>query len=186
MATEDKTPKDPIGKLISEHTEYSKNKDELLDIHVGNPLKRITELLEEIKKQKAFSFTLKGSLGIAGVFLALSIFGILGGGAILCDKGNQSQVGIVKVLNVKDTDNASDLPVISLWINYFAPKHTYNRTVLVKQNGDIIRLPYSNKVDFSNYSNYQVLATGSYDSCSQSLTINDPSGIEVYLNSPKN
>jgi len=36
------------------------------------------ELLQDIKKQKAFSFTLKGSLGIAGVALALGMFGIFG------------------------------------------------------------------------------------------------------------
>ena len=182
MENEDKTPKDPLGKLISEHTHYSKNKDELLNIHVGNPLRRITELLEEIKKQKAFSFTLKGSLGIAGVFLALSIFGILGGGKILCDKGNQSQIGTVRILNIKDTDNASDLPIISLWINYFKPRHTYSRAVLIRPSGDVIRLPYSNVVNFSTYANYDVVATGNYDACDQSLTITNPSGMEIFLN----
>ena len=173
-------PQDPLGKVISEHTRYSKNKDELLDIHVGNPLRRITELLEDIKKQKAFSFTLKGSIGIAGIFLALTILGILGGGKLLCDKGIQTQIGIIKVLNVIETENASDIPILSLFINYFAPKHTYNRTVLVRPDNIIINLPYSRAVSLETYKNLNVVATGNYDSCSENLTIDTPQGIETY------
>jgi hypothetical protein len=87
----------PVEEL-RKHVHPSKDKDELLDIHVGNPLRRITELLEDIKKQKAFSFTLRGSLGIMGVALAFSTFGIFGGSKLLCDKGTQSYIGTVKQL----------------------------------------------------------------------------------------
>src|SRR3989344_7304729 len=97
--------KDPIEKFISENIHYSKNKDNLLDVHIGNPLRRIAELLEEIKRQKAFSFTLKGSLGIAGVALALGVFGVLGSGRILCDKGIQTQIGTIKILSVQEKES---------------------------------------------------------------------------------
>src|SRR5436190_1901612 len=75
------TPKssNPLSTFFSTNTHYDKNKDDLLDVHVGNPLSRITKLLEDIKKQKAFNFTLKGSLGVMGVVLVLSVFGIFGG-----------------------------------------------------------------------------------------------------------
>ena len=66
-------------KLFPTHVsvDHKVTQDALLDVHIGNPLRRITQLLEEIKRQKAFSFTLKGSLGIMGVALALSVFGFL-------------------------------------------------------------------------------------------------------------
>jgi len=56
----------PVSKFLSDHTRYDKSQDDLLDVHVANPLRRIAQLLEDIKRQKAFSFTLKGSLGLAG------------------------------------------------------------------------------------------------------------------------
>src|SRR3989338_7295204 len=53
--------KNPISNFLRNNTSVSKTKDDstLLEIHIGNPLRKITQLLEEIKKQKAFSFTLK-------------------------------------------------------------------------------------------------------------------------------
>ncbi|MBI4092050.1 MAG: hypothetical protein HY427_02495 [Candidatus Levybacteria bacterium] len=170
--------KDAIEKFISENVHYSKNKDDLLDVHIGNPLRRITELLEEIKRQKAFSFTLKGSLGIAGVALALGVFGVLGGGRILCDKGIQTQIGTLKILNVQEKE-PDGLPIISNILDWFNPKPIYNRTVLIREDSFVIRLPYSKEVNFSQYNNFQVIATGDYDSCGQTLTIKDASAVEI-------
>jgi len=53
-----------LKKLISPTLSKTEDQDTLIDVHVSNPLKRIVELLQDIKKQKAFSFTLKGSLGL--------------------------------------------------------------------------------------------------------------------------
>lgn len=169
----------PVEKFIGEHTHYSKTQDDILDVHVGNPLRKITELLGDIKKQKAFSFTLKGSLGIMGVALALSVFGIFGGGKILCDKGVQSEIGVIKTLNILDSD-PSTIPVLSLFLNYFNPKTIHNRIVLVKNDETVIRLPFSKEVNFTQYQNFPVIITGNYDSCSQTLTVTDPNAIEIY------
>ncbi len=175
--------KDPLEKLISENVHYSKNKNDLLDIHIGNPLRRITELLEEIKRQKAFSFTLKGSLGIAGVVLALGVFGVLGGGRMLCDKGIQTQIGTIKILAIQEKE-PDGLPILSNILDWFSPKPSYNRTVLIREDNSAIRLPYSREVNFSQYSNFQVIATGNYDSCAQSLTIQDPAALEIHTATP--
>lgn len=168
----------PIEKFIEEHTSYHKSQDDILDVHVGNPLRKITQLLEEIKKQKAFSFTLKGSLGIMGVALALSVFGIFGGGKILCDKGIQSQIGTIKILNIYD-NNETINPFNNI-LNFFNSKEIHKRTVLIKTDNSVIIISYSKNVSFSQYNNYPVIVTGNYDSCSQALTVNNPNGIEIY------
>nr|MBI5456004.1 hypothetical protein [Candidatus Levybacteria bacterium] len=175
---------DPISKFLGEHTSYSKNQDDLLDVHIGNPLRKIVVLLEDIKKQKAFSFTLKGSLGIAGVALALGVFGVFGGGQILCERGVQSQIGTIKTLNVLETDSSGIL-ILSQFLDYFAPKQTHNKVVLVKNDNLVISL--SGKALINNPSSlittggYPVIATGNYNSCSQTLTVNDAKGIEIFL-----
>jgi len=56
-----------LERFLISHTGNYKGEDDILDIHIGNPFRRIIALLEDLKKQKAFSFTLKGSLGIAGL-----------------------------------------------------------------------------------------------------------------------
>ena len=169
--------KDPISRYFSENIHYEKNKEDLLDVRVGNPLKRITDLLEDIKRQKAFSFTLKGSLGIAGVFLALSVFGIFGGGKILCDKGTQTQIGVVKILKIQETEPGG-ISVLSAFLDYFRPRPTHDRIVLVRQDNQALRIPYSSSIDLQPFNSTLVIATGNYDSCSHTLSLKDPQSIE--------
>jgi len=78
-----------ISSLVSKNTTIEKTADEntLLDIHVGNPLQKIVGLLQDIKKQKAFSFSMKGSIGLVGVAVILATAGIFGSNKMLCDKG---------------------------------------------------------------------------------------------------
>lgn len=171
--------KNPINKFFSENVRYSKSKDNLLDVHVGNPLHKVIQLLQDIKNQKAFSFTLKGSLGIAGVALALGLFGIFGAGNLLCDKGVQKEIGIIKVLNVQEQESAS-IPLLSGILDYFSPRAKHNSIVLIKLDQAVITLPYSSKVDLTKFSNYPVIATGNYNSCSQTLSITDANGLQIY------
>ena len=161
-------------------SEQGESKDDILDVHVGNPLRKITELLVDIKKQKAFSFTLKGSLGIMGVALALSVFGIFGGGKILCDKGVQTQIGVIKTLNIYDTEQSRSIPVLSLFLNYFNPKTPHYKTILVKTDETVISVLGINNKTIQQWNNNYVIATGNYDACSQTLTVSNPGGIEIY------
>ncbi len=175
----EKPKKSEAEEFISRHVHYSKNDDDVLDVHIGNPLHKIVELLQEIKKQKAFSFTLKGSLGIAGVVLAFSFLGVLGAGNVLCSKGVQTQIGTLQILNIIEPDPPA-IPVISDLIAYFEPRDQHNSIVIIKKDGNVVRVPYYPGIKFADYENLPVVATGSLDSCAQSLSIKDPNGIEVY------
>lgn len=175
----------PLHQYIANNTRYDKKHDDLLDIHVGNPLARITQLLQDIKKQKAFSFTLKGSLGIMGVGLVLSTFGIFGGAKLLCDKGRQTHVGIVRVLGtVDEIDYQWPLiqPVVEYYKNFMHPgsidtKHP--RAILQTNGSDTIYIPYNKEVDMSLFNKQKVLVTGEFDSCSRTLRVDDRGAIEI-------
>lgn len=156
------------------------DEDTLLNVHVGNPLRRITQLLEEIKKQKAFSFTLKGSLGVMGVVLAFSVIGILGGSKMLCDKGTQSQIGRVQVLTVEAES-------ISLWrnikdrIDYALyrklPPEPDKRVILIQNDNSTLQLLGGERI-VNNFDGQEVVATGRYDSCSRVLKTISPNAVE--------
>jgi hypothetical protein len=173
-------PSNPITQFFSTNTHYDKNKDDLLDVHVGNPLSRITKLLEDIKKQKAFNFTLKGSLGVMGVVLVLSVFGIFGGNKLLCSKGEQFQIGTIKTLTTLDTD-PSTVPFLSNILDYFRPVSQHQRTVLIKDDTSVIRIPYSSKITTRMFEGQKVIATGEYNSCGQVLETNEADAVELYM-----
>ncbi len=177
----------PISKFFSEHTHYSKSQDDLIDLHVGNPLRRIALLLEDIKRQKAFNFTLKGSLGIMGVLLTLSVFGIFGGGQVLCERGTQVEIGTVRQLQIVEEDPSTGIPVLAQILDYFRPVQKRPKFVLIKNDESVIQLPYSRNVDLTKFTNpispdlgQKVIATGNYNSCSQTLTVKNPLAVEPY------
>lgn len=173
--------KNPLEKFLLSHTGNYKDQEDLLDIRIGNPLGRIINLLEEIKNQKAFSFSIKGSLGIAGVFLVVSMFGIFGGGKILCDKGTQSHIGMVKILEAREI-YTKPVPVISYLLELVAPsqKQIKKRMILINNEYQTINLPFSEEIDIAKFDNYSVIATGDYNSCTKTLLVEDSSSIQIF------
>ncbi len=156
----------------------------LLDVHLGNPLRRIQQLLEEIKAQKAFSFTLKGSLGIAGIALVITTFGIFGGTEAFCSRGTQSEIGTLRMLSM-DEQTAVSLPahIAAAWDSLWGriPQAPGKRLVLIKQDKTVLRVAKSPSVALAtDYFSSPVIVTGDYDSCSQTLSVSDPHAIQSY------
>ncbi|MDP2693228.1 MAG: hypothetical protein Q8O88_06390 [bacterium] len=182
--TEEAQPhQNPVSKFLSDHTHYSKTQDDILDVHIGNPLRRIVLLLQELKQQKALSVSAKMSFGITGVMVVAGLFSVFGASNVLCSKGIQSQIGVIKVLNIEDK-TSSALPVVGSIIDWFSKTAltsptAHNRIVLIKNDNSAIRLPFSKNLKFKQYQNLSVIVTGSYDVCNQTLTVNDPSGLET-------
>jgi hypothetical protein len=165
------------------HVEETKDDDTLINVHVGNPLHKIFKLLEQIKKQKAFSFTLKGTLGLAGVALFITAFGIFGGTKAFCGRGIQSHMGVLHVLTYPKSVQQA-VPVIDQIreMLFGQESHIGNRIVIIEDNGNITQVKYILLEEGKALEGYQVIVTGEYDACAQSMTINDPAAVEVYPN----
>jgi len=169
----------PLVSFLKNSTHYSKDQDDLLDVHVGNPLGRITQILEDIKKQKAFSFNIKGSLGLAGIALTLGVFGIFGGTKALCTKGIQTKIGILRILPIKETAEPTLIERIPV-LNWYLPKRERNRVILIDSQKNAIRLVADMSVSVLNYNNLEVSATGEYDACALSLQVENPQNLLPY------
>lgn len=170
----------PVTQFLHDETAIHKtNQDELVDIHVGNPLHKIQVLLEDIKKQKAFSFSIKGSLGLMGIVVVLGTFGILGGTKALCSKGVQTKIGSLSSLSYAEETSTGFFRNIPLLNNFF-PKSSVNRTILQTLDHQTLHVVFSAqttpKFYVSDGANYVV--TGELDSCSQTLTVTNPQGVE--------
>ena len=164
--------------------EKTSDDNTLVDVHVNNPLKKVVALLEEIKNEKAFSFSIKGSLGLAGIAVVLTTFGIFGGSQVLCSKGVQSHIGTMRVLQAVDGVDNPLLTKIADAYNALMGKEvsprTTNRVVLIKKDNSVIHLAFSGFSFGSVPEIKQSIVTGEYDSCSQTMTVKDPKSIEAY------
>ncbi len=167
----------PLSNFFKNSTSVkkSKNDDELIDIHVGNPLKRITQLLEDIKNQKAFTFTLKGSLGIMGVALVIGSFGVFGGTKAFCQKGIQTKIGVVKVLHYQDLQQDSLIDYVPILSSFFK-KGLINRTILITIDNQTYRILHDKSITIDTSSAY---ITGALDSCANTITVENQNGIEA-------
>lgn len=160
----------------------------LVDVHVNNPMHKIAELLEEIKKQKAFSFTLKGSIGVAGVVLSLTMFGVFGTTHILCDKGVQSKVGVLRVLQFQEDVSPSLVQKIRDAGEYYTAlltgkqpvKKVQKWMVLQVRSGDLIHLSGDGLEQVGMMENQLVYVSGVYDSCSKTLKLQGINPVEQY------
>lgn len=163
------------------HVEKTKDDDTLINVHVGNPLEKIVRLLEQIKKQKAFSFTIKGTLGLAGIALFITAFGIFGGTKAFCSRGVQSHIGMLHVLQYpKSTQESVPLIDTIREMLFGQKKHIGNRIVIIGDNGNILQIKYILLEEGKKLEGYQVIVTGEYDACAQSITLNDSAAVEVY------
>lgn len=185
-----------ITSLLKKNVSVSKSQEEstsqmddetLVDIHVNNPLTKIVDLLKDIKKQKAFTFTLKGSVGIVGVAVVLAGGGILGGNKIVCNKGTQARIGEVRVLSFEQ-DTVSAKPLRDKIRAIFGKTQNTDAdtakevqwVVLVDSQNNAIKLSFQDQTYPESFAGHTVTAVGDYNMCTQELKIL-PKGLHDYV-----
>lgn len=173
-----KDVKDAVEK-VTEFSHKASDDEKLVKVEVNDPLAKIYRLLEQLKQQKAFAFNLKGSLGLAGIAVTLSIFGLFGGSKVLCDKGIQTQIGTVRILNSLEPE-PSGVPLIGFVVDFLrgtlGTQTAHNRIVLELEDTSTIYLPRT-KASPQTFKDQLIYATGQYDNCSKVLKVNS---IEAY------
>lgn len=122
-----------------------------------------------------------------GVALTLSLLGFFGTTHALCDKGIQTHIGKVVVLQVTDTEPDHIVAKIQKTIKYLStffsqsnqssPRYRY---ILLLSDNSTIHLNRGRDAALTPFKNKSVYATGNYDSCSRQLTIQTPEAIEEY------
>jgi len=170
LETAQKLGRDEFGHFLK----VGKEDDDktLVDVKVNNPLHKIVELLQEIKNQKAFSFSIKGSVGIIGVGAVLVVTGIFGGNKILCDKGVQTKIGQVRVLSFIQTTEVNPLKnkVLTLLGRPYQSTTT-NLIILIDGNQNTIQLTSNSQSYLVGLAGHDVVATGNFNSCIQELKV---------------
>ena len=159
----------------------------LIDIKVTNPLKRIYELLQDIKKHQSTTFSLRFTIPLIALPIFLLVAFQLGRGSYVCTQDFTSKKGVIKITKV-------DIPVeqnglfTQLWRTLRAPAIssttssyiTEDRLLLDTQLGDIIHILANKSIDMAYFQDQTVIVSGIYSSCTNVLTLNSQKNIVIY------
>ena len=168
-----KTTTEGAAKIASDLISASEGDDPgtLIDIKITNPLKKIYELINEIKKKQSTTLSLKLTIPLVALPIFLFVAFQLGKDQALCEQYFTSRIGTIKTLDVQEAVETGGL-LSKLKIK--SPTTVYEhkqRTILIDSVGSIITILNQKQVDISKYENTKVVITGTYSSCTDVITL---------------
>ncbi len=165
-----------ISKFLS--TSESDDPETIIDIKITNPLKRIYELIQEIKKHQTTTFNLKFTIPLIALPIFLFAAFKIGQGQGACRQFYKSKTGLVRVLSIdvpqESKDRITFLSSLLSFIPSFEPTTYYieeSRTILIDNNGNTTTILHPKYINFSLLDNKKVIITGEYSSCASVLSV---------------
>lgn len=188
-----KHPHDTHGHFISKEPQVTgllratttDDDTTLVDVKVSNPLRKITQILEQIKAHQSTTVSLRFTIPLIALPIVLLAAFQLGRIQTTCSPVFSSQSGTLQVLSlqipVKETSWYT--PFLNLIPGNFVTQKTTgftseNRAVLLTSNGDTITLLSSGAENFSPYNHAQVIVSGEYSACNKAITVDHPSNLQ--------
>ena len=168
-----KTTTEGAAKIASDLINASEGDDPgtLIDIKITNPLKKLYELINEIKKKQSTTLSLKLTIPLIALPIFLFAAFQLGRDQALCEQYFTSRIGTIKTLDVEEAVETGGL-LTKLKIR--SPTTVYERkqrTILIDSVGSIITILNQKQVDIGKYGNTEVVVTGTYSSCTDVITL---------------
>ncbi len=165
-----------IKTLNSLGIEESSNEETILDIKVHNPLKRITQLLQDLKKHQTTTVSLRFTIPIIALPIVLFVAFQIGRAQTLCAQTFTTQAGTVQVLQVKVPRAAPT--ALSLVLSFFpsVPQPTADlidqeRAILLLPSSEVVHIIHPRTVEVFPFVGQSVLLTGNYSACTRSITL---------------
>jgi len=165
-----------IKTLGSLGIEESTNEETILDIKVHNPLKRITQLLQDLKKHQTTTVSLRFTIPLIALPIVLFVAFQIGRAQTLCAQTFTTQAGTIQVLQVKVPRTAPT--ALSLVLSFFpsVPQPTADlvdqeRAILLLPTSEVVHIIHPRSVDVVPFVGQSVLLTGNYSACTRSITL---------------
>ena len=151
----------------------------LIDIKITNPLKRLYELISEIKKHQSTTFSLKFTIPLIALPIFLFVAFRLGMGQSVCKQTFASKTGTLKLLSADvPQKDPNRIPVVSRFFELlpFSVKTPTKyaqeqRAILLDANDETTTILNTENIDLTGFDNAKVIVTGNYSSCSQTISL---------------
>lgn len=180
---------DPQETTPLEKKVVKNSSDDLLDIQVHNPLHKIIKILEDIKNHQSTTFSLHLTIPLIAlpIFIAV-LFGVFQMGKIqaACFPAFTSRIGVMHTISVDVpktntgffTQFIPFLPNVSLAAAKSLNKMT--RFLLISDTTlEPIQVIKNISLDLSSFENAQVILSGTYSACTNTITLDSVKNIEI-------
>lgn len=165
-----------LNSLQSLGIEESSDEETILDIKVHNPLKKITQLLQDLKKHQTTTVSLRFTIPLIALPIVLFVAFQIGRAQTLCAQTFTTQAGTIQVLQVKVPRTAPT--ALSLVLSFFpsVPQPTADlvdqeRAILLLPTSEVVHIIHPRTVDVVPFVGQSVLLTGNYSACTRSITL---------------
>lgn len=175
------------GNLLANliHAREGHDNEALIDIKITNPLKRIVEVLQEIKKHQATTFSFKFTVPLIALPVFLLAAFQFGRVQTACPQLVTSKLGTIKNLSVEVARDDSGW-FWWLFSPQFTPKpqavgelEAKNLTILIGPQGETITVLHDKGLNLETYENQRVILTGKYSSCGGAITLDSPKNLTL-------
>lgn len=169
--------RDTFGKFIKIN-QQSEDNENLVDIKVHNPLKKLYQFLDSIKKRSVTTISFKVSIPLLVLPLVVAaIFGYSGFklGRVfspICQSFSTSKTGVLYLHNVTEPESDNLFTqIIPFWPQSEVKMKLV--TFLSGQDSDYT-LVYKVGINLQQFNQRHVAVYGEYNPCTQSLTVSSP------------
>lgn len=149
--------------------------DALVNLKVSNPLKKIINILQELKAKQATTVSLRFTIPLIALPVAFLIAFQLGRSQANCISNYSSRPGTLKIIPVSTNTNL--IPYLPDIFN-IRQKVFEEKALLVNNNETISIL--GNAPNLKQFENQPVIVTGNYSSCEQTISLDFSENIKRY------
>lgn len=166
--------RDGMGKFIK--SEATTESDHLVDVKIHNPLKKIEQLIDEIRRRQTTQFAFKASIPLIALPLALALIFGLGGfqlgkiAAPVCLTRTATRLGTLHVLTVLVQMEPTWLERLTPWLG--SPQRKQSRTIaLLEEKTATLTVEYTLSQSLTAYNGRRVAVTGTFNPCTEVLIL---------------
>ncbi|MEN9407019.1 MAG: hypothetical protein RLZZ455_235 [Candidatus Parcubacteria bacterium] len=190
-----KRPRDENGHFIkSSLLNIAENKtandETLVDVKVTNPLRKITQILQQIKHKQSTVVDFKFTIPLVALPLFMLLAFSLGkSGGVMCGGNTQTKLGLLYTLRTSDTPPQGIMAVtkrnLATNIPFLAPflitntDTTINRQILIQRDNTAITIENPNNIPLTTYNTRQVFVTGKVNTCESTISIDDEADVQL-------
>ena len=191
-----KRPRDENGHfiksgLMSVQENKSANDETLVDVKVTNPLRRITQILEQIRRKQSTVVDLKFTIPLVALPLFMLLAFSLGkAGGVTCGGNTQTKMGLLYTLRATATNQqpglfdqtkktiATNFTFLTplLGTNQTAPA---NRQILIQRDNTAFTIENPKNIPLTTYNTRQIFVTGNVNTCENTIKVVDEADVQL-------
>jgi len=175
---------DSISRFV--RTVESDDDENLIDIKVNNPFKRIIELLKDIRRKQSTTFSLKFTIPLIALPVFLLTAFQIGRFQTGCTPTIVTKIGTVKNITIDVPNEKVDLvaSVLSFFrtvpkVRTGVPLVAKERALLISPQGETLTILHTDEIGLGPLEGRTVFLTGSYSSCSPVIALDSKQNITV-------